>query len=43
MAGFREKFRNILKQPDEDADYDDYYSEEEKEQAAHAQQKPAEE
>ena len=31
MAGFREKFRNILKQPDEDADYDDYYSEEEEE------------
>ena len=40
MAGFREKFRNILKQPDEDADYDDYYSEEE--QAAPAQQEPAE-
>ena len=42
MAGFREKFRNILKQPDEDADYDDYYSEEEEEQAAPAQQEPAE-
>ncbi|HCA55519.1 MAG TPA: cell division protein SepF, partial [Ruminococcaceae bacterium] len=37
-----EKFRNILKQPDEDADYDDYYSEEEEEQAAPAQQEPAE-
>ncbi len=34
MAGFREKFRSILKQPDEDADYDDYYSEEEEEQPA---------
>lgn len=33
MAGFREKFRNILKQPDEDSDYEDYYSEEEEDPA----------
>ena len=34
MAGFRGKFKNMLKQPSEDMDYDDYYSEEEEEQAA---------
>ncbi len=41
MAGFREKFRNILKQPDEDMDYDDYYSEEEEDQAPAAQPQAA--
>ena len=35
------KFKNILKQPDEDMDYEDYYSEEEEEQAAPAQSAPA--
>ena len=40
MAGIREKFRNILKQPDEDMDYDDYYSEEEEEQEP-AQEQPS--
>lgn len=34
MAGFREKFRNILKQPDEDSDYEDYYTEEEEDPVA---------
>ena len=29
MAGFKERFKNILKQPDEEAEYEDYYSEEE--------------
>ena len=32
MAGFMGKFKNMLKQPDEDMDYEDYYSEEEEEQ-----------
>ena len=41
MAGFMGKFKNILKQPDEDMDYEDYYSEEEEEQAAPAQSAPA--
>lgn len=34
MAGFMGKFKNMLKQPDEDMDYEDYYSEEEEETAA---------
>ncbi len=33
MAGLREKFKNILKQPDEEMEFEDYYSEEEEEQA----------
>lgn len=33
MAGFMGKFKNMLKQPDEDMDYEDYYSEEEEDQA----------
>lgn len=34
MAGFMGKFKNMLKQPDEDMDYEDYYSEEEEETPA---------
>ncbi len=34
MAGFMGKFKNMLKQPDEDMDYEDYYSEEDDEPAA---------
>ena len=34
MAGFMGKFKNMLKQPSEEMDYDDYYSEEDEEQAA---------
>lgn len=36
MAGFMGKFKNMLKQPDEEMEYEDYYSEEEEEQAAPA-------
>lgn len=32
MAGIMGKFRNMLKQPDEENEYEDYYSEEEEEQ-----------
>ncbi len=32
MAGFMGKFKNMLKQPDEDMDYEEYYSAEEEEQ-----------
>ena len=38
MAGFMGKFKNMLKQPDEDMDYEEYYSSEEEEQDAPAQE-----
>lgn len=31
MAGIRDKFKNFLKQPDEEMEYEDYYTEEEEE------------
>ena len=39
MAGLKERFKNILKQPDEESEYEDYYSEEE-EQAEPEQEAP---
>ena len=35
MAGFMGKFKSMLKQPDEDMDYEEYYSSEEEEQDSH--------
>ena len=41
MAGFMGKFKNMLKQPEEEIDYDDYYGAEEEEEAAPAAEAPA--
>ena len=41
MAGFMGKFKSILKQPDEEMDYEDYYSEEEEETPAAEPEAPA--
>ncbi len=42
MAGFMGKFKNMLKQPSEEMDYDDYYSEEEEQAAPQPQPQQSE-
>ena len=42
MAGFMGKFKNMLKQPSEEMDYDDYYSEEEGQAAPQPQPQQSE-
>ena len=41
MAGFMGKFKNMLKQPDEDMDYEEYYSSEEEQEPHTADPAPA--